>query len=45
MNRKKKEVNQLEGMILKTNLKQEVYRKSVNTFALLKEVLKELADE
>jgi hypothetical protein len=32
-------------MILKTNLKQEVYRKTLNSFALLKEVLKELADE
>jgi len=45
MNKKKKEVNQLEGMILKTNLKQEVYRKSIGTFALLKEVLKELAED
>ena len=45
MNRKKKDENPLAGMILKTNLKQEVYRKSVSTFALLKEVLKELADE
>ena len=32
-------------MILKTNLKQEVYRKSVSTFIVLKEVLKELADD
>jgi len=45
MNRKKKDENPLAGMILKTNLKQEVYRKSVSTFALLKEILKELADE
>jgi len=45
MNAKKKEVNQLEGMILKTNLKQEVYQKSISSFALLKEVLKELADD
>jgi hypothetical protein len=45
MNTKKKEVDPLEGMILKTNLKQEVYRKSVSLFALLKEVLKELADD
>jgi hypothetical protein len=45
MNTKKKEVNQLDGMILKTNLKQEVYRKAINSFALLKEVLKELADD
>ena len=28
MNAKKKTVNQLDGMILKTNLKQEVYRKA-----------------
>ena len=41
MNRKKKDENPLAGMILKTNLKQEVYRKSVSTFALLKEVLKD----
>lgn len=45
MNTKKKEVNQLDGMILKTNLKQEVYQKAINSFALLKEVLKELADD
>lgn len=45
MNAKKKTVNQLDGMILKTNLKQEVYRKAVSSFALLKEVLKELADD
>lgn len=45
MNTRKKEDNQFEGMILKTNLKQEVYHKSVGTFALLKQVLKELADE
>lgn len=45
MNAKKKEVNQLEGMILKTNLKQEVYQKSLSSFALLKDVLKELADD
>jgi len=45
MSAMKKEVSQLEGMILKTNLKQEVYRKTVSSFALLKEVLKELADD
>ncbi len=45
MNAKKKEVNQLEGMILKTNLKQEVYQKSFSSFTLLKEVLKELAED
>ncbi len=37
--------NQLEGMILKTNLKQEVYRKTVSSFEILKEVLIEMADE
>jgi hypothetical protein len=45
MNSKKKEVDQLEGMIVKTNLKQEVYHKAVGSFALLKEVLKELAED
>ena len=45
MNSKKKDENYLEGLILKTNLKQEVYRKTSSSFALLKEVLKELADE
>jgi len=45
MNTKKKDVNQLEGMILKTNLKQEVYQRTISLFALLKEVLKELADD
>jgi len=43
MSAKKKEVSQLEGMILKTNLKQEVYQKTISSFALLKEVLKEIA--
>ncbi|HAQ21031.1 MAG TPA: hypothetical protein DCR40_17625 [Prolixibacteraceae bacterium] len=45
MSAKKKKVDQLEGIIHKTNLKQEVYRKSISSFALLKEVLKELADD
>ncbi len=36
---------QMEAMILKTNLKQEVYRKTISSFKLLKEVLKELAEE
>jgi hypothetical protein len=45
MSKKKTESNQLDGMILKTNLKQEVYRKTVSSFALLKEVLKELAED
>lgn len=45
MSAKKKEVSQLEGIILKTNLKQEVYQKTISSFALLKEVLKEIADD
>lgn len=45
MSKKKTDSNQLDGMILKTNLKQEVYRKTVSSFALLKEVLKELAED
>lgn len=45
MNTTKKEADYFEGMILKTKLKQEVYQKTVNSFLLLKEVLKELADE
>jgi len=44
MNQKTENVNPLDGMILKTNLKQEVYQKTVSSFALLKEVLKEIAD-
>jgi len=38
-------IGKLDGMILKTNMKQEVYRKTVSSFSLLKEVLKELAEE
>jgi len=45
MNTENKELNKLEGMIVKTNLKQEVYRKSLASFQLLKEVLKELSEE
>ena len=45
MNAKKKDENQLKGIILKTNLKQEVYRKTTTSFGLLKEVLKDLAEE
>jgi len=45
MSAKKKESSQLDGMIIKTNLKQEVFQKTVSSFALLKEVLKELADD
>ena len=35
----------LDGLIVKTNLKQEVYRNSLKSFSLLKEVLKELVEE
>lgn len=35
---------QFDNMVLKTNVKHEVYQKTVSSFALLKEVLKELAD-
>ena len=35
----------MDGLILKTNLKQDVYRKTMSSFILLKEVLSELADE
>jgi len=35
----------LSGLIFKTNLKQEVYQNTVKSFSMLKEVLKELADE
>lgn len=38
-------VSQLDGLILKTNLKQEVYQKSLVSFALLKEVLKDLSED
>jgi hypothetical protein len=37
--------NKLQGLILKTNLKQEVYRKTVSSFVLLKEVLREIVEE
>lgn len=37
--------NPMEGIVLKTNLKQEVYRKTIGSFEMLKEVLKELAEE
>lgn len=39
------DANQLDGMILKTNLKQEIYRKTLYSFSLLKEVLKEITDD
>lgn len=35
---------QIETMVLKTNVKHEVYQKTVSSFALLKEVLKDLAE-
>jgi hypothetical protein len=41
----KSNASQLEGIIFKTNLKQEVYRKTSASFSLLKEVLKELAED
>ena len=37
--------NELDGLIIKTNLKQEVYQNTVKVFTLLKDVLRELADE
>jgi len=37
--------DKLAGIIFKTNLKQEVYRKTSDSFVLLKEVLKELAED
>src|SRR5665648_523334 len=45
MNKKKKSVSQLDGMVLKTNLKQKVYLNTVASFDLLKEVLNELAED
>jgi len=45
MNAENKDVNKLDGLIIKTNLKQEVYRNTVKSFGMLKEVLKELAEE
>jgi len=45
MSAKKVELSQLDGMILKTNLKQEVCRKTINSFTLLKDVLKEIAED
>lgn len=37
--------SQMDGLVIKTNLKQEVYKNSVRIFALLKDVLRELATE
>lgn len=45
MTEEKNDPTQMEGLIAKTNLKQEVYRNTVAMFAVLKDVLRELADE
>lgn len=45
MNTENTNDNHLDGLILKTNLKQEVYQKTICSFEILKEVLKEMADE
>jgi hypothetical protein len=45
MDAPKKIDNPLDGIILKTNLKQEVYRKTISSFGMLKEVLKDLAED
>jgi hypothetical protein len=37
--------NQFDELIIKTNLKQEVYRNTVRMFAVLKDVLRELSEE
>jgi len=37
--------SQLDGLVIKTNLKQEVYKNSIRMFALLKDVLRELEAE
>ena len=45
MTEERNDPTQMEGLIAKTNLKQEVYRNTVAMFAVLKEVLRELAEE
>lgn len=45
MTEEKNAPTQMEGLIAKTNFKQEVYRNTVAMFAVLKDVLRELADE
>lgn len=45
MTEEKNSPTQMEGLIVKTNLKQEVYRNTVAMFAILKEVLRELVEE
>ena len=42
---KKNKTNPFEGMIIKTNLKQEVYRNTLSMFTVLKDVLRELAED
>jgi len=37
--------NDLDGLIIKTNLKQEVYQNTMKVFTILKDVLRELVDE
>ena len=41
----KNNISQLDSMVQKTNVKQEVYQKTISSFGLLKEVLKELVEE
>lgn len=45
MSEKQKKTGKMDVMILKTNLKQEVYRKTVESFILLKTLLKEISEE
>jgi len=45
MNPENSNVSQMDGLIMKTNLKQEVYQNTLRMFALLKDVLRELAEE
>lgn len=42
---KTENANQLDGLIIKTNLKQEVYQNTIKLFAILKDVLRELSEE
>jgi len=37
--------NDLDGLIIKTNLKQEVYQNTMKVFTILKDILRELVDE
>lgn len=45
MNAENNSPGQMDGLVLKTNLKQEVYKNSIRIFALLKDVLQELATD